>query len=306
MRWKRGHRLKLISDSEASGRTLEIFREVRESLGTPAVPMLYRAYAICPKFLDIHWQAFRPAVQSRQFFVLGERLTAECYTRAHNYFEVPGLCACGSADAAGLSISQVLDYYQYLDPLLLLIAAAQMRAFEEPVGTGTATPEAARHPEFSKAPPLVCDENARPELHRSWQERRQVLELAFISDEHRALSCWPDFYVQYWAGLKELLQSPIYADCQYRVADSALDMADELPVVAGTTVSQLLDAGLTDQQVSSVVRVNEDFIQALTGLVLDITFAKIGLEHGVSAESAPRKPVEDSEGQTAGSPMRAA
>lgn len=308
MRWKRGHRLKLVGDSEASGRTREIFREVRQSLGTPAVPMLYRAYAVCPKFLEIHWEAFRPAVRSRRFFLLGARLAAESYTRVHNYCDVPPLPRReASRDAAaGLSISQALDYYQYLDPLLLLITAAQMQTFEEPIGQPLGDVEPALHPEFILAPPLVRDENADPALQPSWQERNRILELAFISDEHRALAYWPDFYVEYWAALKELLQSPVYADCQYRLADSALSMAAELPGPVDTTVSQLLDAGLTDQQVTTIARVNQAFMQALTGLVLDMTFARIGLERSAAEQNAHKGPVEDSRERKTGSPVRAA
>ena len=51
----------------------------------PVLRFLYQAYAAYPEFLEIHWQAFRPAVQSRQFFLCGARLAAESYTRVHNY-----------------------------------------------------------------------------------------------------------------------------------------------------------------------------------------------------------------------------
>lgn len=308
MRWKRAHRLKLVSDSEASGRTREIFREVRQSLGTPAVPVLYQAYAVCPKFLEIHWDAFRPAIQSRRFFLLGARLAAESYTRVHNYFDVPPFCRRQHIRdvEASTSMSRVLNYYQYLDPLLLLVAAAQMQAFEEPIGQTREAGEPTIHPEFTVAPPLVDNEGANPALQRAWQERKRVLELAFISDEHRALACWPEFYVEYWAALKELLHSPVYADCQYRLAESALSMTAELPGPVDTTISRLLDAGLSDQQVTTLARINEAFVQAFTGLVLDITLARIGLERGTAEQDAPKGPAKDSEERKTGSPMRAA
>jgi len=82
MRWKRGNRLRLVSEDEAPSRTRKIFDEVRRDLGLPVVPVLYQAYAVFPEFLELHWEAFRPVVQSRQFFQLGARLAAETYTRA--------------------------------------------------------------------------------------------------------------------------------------------------------------------------------------------------------------------------------
>lgn len=317
MRWKRGSRLRLISEAEAPPRTREIFAEVRERLGLPVVPALYQAYAVFPDFLELHWQSFRPLTESRQFFVLGARLAAECYTRAHNYFAVASLAVHDAQPAADvtLPLPQVLDYYQYLDPFLLLITAAQMQAFEGAAGEPFAEPDEARHANFPVAPRLLNDGEATTPVQRIWGERRRILELAFVSDEHRAMACWPEFYQRYWAGLKNLLQSPLYADCQYRIGESALKLVRELPVPVDTSIPQLLEAGLDSDQVYSLVRVNEAFMQALTGLLLDITFARIGLDggnHKVGSGTPDEKPAaseriisEDSE-KRAGTPTRVA
>jgi len=316
MRWKRGSRLQLVTESEASPRVRGIFAEMRVCLGLPVVPPLYQAYAVFPEFLDRHWQGFRSILQSRQFFVLGARLAAECYTRAHNYFEIGPLDEdeSGSSCDVALSLSQVLDYYQYLDPLLLLITAAQMQAFEgTPEGSAGST-EDARHASFPIAPRLLTDAEATPTVQRIWEERRRVLELAFVSDEHRALACWPDFYQQYWSALKGLLQSPLYQDCQYRIGESALRLARDLPTPQGTAIPDLLEAGLDSEQLSSLVRVNEAFMQAFTGLLLDITFARVGSEGGNHKGESPagdmpdEKPVQSEKAvnRAAGAPIRAA
>ncbi len=321
MRWKRGNRLRLASEAEASPRTREIFAEVRERLGLPVVPLLYRAYAVFPDFLELHWQSFRPLIESRQFFVLGARLAAECYTRAHNYFAVDSLSGLEAEPAANvtLPLPQVLDYYQYLDPFLLLITAAQMQAFEGAAGESLETPANARHASFTVAPRLLSDSEATAGVQRIWEERRRILELAFVSDEHRALACWPGFYRKYWFDLKSLLQSPLYADCQYRMGESAMKLARELPVPIETAIPQLLEAGLDSDQLYGLVRVNEAFLQTLTGLLLDITFARIGLEGGnrkvdlAESEAVGEKPVaseralpSESPARQAGTPTRAA
>lgn len=308
MRWKRGNKLRLVSEEDAPLRTREIFQDVRHSLGLPSVPVLYRAYAAFPQFLQLHWQAFRPVIQSRQFFTLGARLAAESYTRAHNYFEIAALTTYESRPELPpkLPISQVLDYYQYLDPLLLLISAAQMRAFEGPVGEN-GNPEPASHPDFPVSPCLLDQEQVSPSVQRIWDERRRILEAAFVSDEHRALACWPDFYGEYWLVLKTLLQSPVYADCQYRLGESALALVAELPVRVETSISQLLEAGMGGEELSSLARINEAFMQAMTGLVLDVTFARVGCDGGTHAQSALQKePGRAGRKKKAGSPTRAA
>jgi hypothetical protein len=309
MRWKQGNRLKLVTESEAPAPTRQIFDEMRNWLGISAVPKLYQAYAAFPEFLQLHWQAFRPAVETRQFFLLGARLAAECYTRAHNYFEVRNLASNDplSAGSDALPLAQVLDYYQYLDPLLLLIAAAQMQAFEGPIGQRPAIPQPGLHPCFPIAPPLLSDAEATPAVHRIWDERRRMLELAFISDEHRALACCPRFYEEYWLALKDLLRLPLYADSQLRVGESAWSLTRELPAKVDIGIPLLLDAGLDDEQVSSAIRINEAFLQALSGLVLEITFARIAYEGGTRRESHAESllPVEKPPQKT-GSPTRAA
>ena len=54
-----------------------------------------------------------------------------------------------------------------------------------------------------------------------------------------------------------------------------------------TTVPQLLDAGLSEEQAASVVHINEALGQALSGLVLDITFARVACEGGTHREGRP-------------------
>lgn len=290
MGWKRGNRLQLVNESEALPETRVVFDEVRHSLGVPVVPILYQAYAAFPRFLAVHWEAFRPAIQSRQFFALGARLAAESYTRGHSYFNIPSLTMCDvrSDVAPKLPIAQVLDYYQYLDPLLLLISAAQAQAMEGTVGQDGA-PEAANHPEFPVAPCFLAYEQATPAVHRMWEERRRMLEVAFMSNEHRALACWPGLYRDYWLALKSLLQSPLYADCQYRIGRSAWTMARELPVRVETGISELLEIGIEREELSSLARMNEAFMQAMTGLVLDITIARIGCDGGCGQQEPATK-----------------
>ena len=308
MRWKRGQRLKLVSEEEAPESTRAIFRDIRDSLGVPVVPTVYQAYAAFPQFLELHWRVFQPVLQTAHFFLVGSRLAAEAYTRAHNYFEICSLRRRESARVpTTLSLAQVLDYYQYLDPLQLLVTAAQMQAFEGPTGGPQRTREPARHPQFTIAPALMSDQHASPGLQRSWNERKRVLELALVSDEHRALACWPEFYAEYWTALRELLQSPVYADCQFRLAESALSMTSELPVRVEVGLPQMLEAGLSDEQVTAVMRMNEALMQALTGVVLDITFARIGYEGGTRGEPGPHTgPASEHTASPEGSPIRAA
>jgi len=67
MRWKRGNRLRLIREDAAPPRTREIFDDVRQRLGLPAVPAVYRAYAAADS-TEYHFP-YEYGVTSRQLTV---------------------------------------------------------------------------------------------------------------------------------------------------------------------------------------------------------------------------------------------
>ena len=92
MPWKLGNRLRLVREQEASPDIRAIFEAIKQSLGLAYVPVLYQAYASLPLFLAAHWQRFQPVIGSRSFFNLADRLRADAYTRAHNYFDIPDFC----------------------------------------------------------------------------------------------------------------------------------------------------------------------------------------------------------------------
>jgi hypothetical protein len=294
MRCKRGSRLKLVSEAEASPPICAIFDEVRHDLGVPVVPILYQAYAAIPRFLELHWQALRPAFGTRDFFRMGQRLAAEAYTRAQSYFAIPDLRALRKNELGGnqeiVSLIGALEYYQYLDPLLVLITAAQMQAFDGPVGSAKEQVENGLPDRIARAPELAADEVGDGGLQRIWDGRRRALDLAFIPEEHRAAAMWPGIYQQCWLALKELVASPLYADCQYRIGESAWETVWDLPVAFETDVSQLVEAGLSGEDISLVARVNESLFGAFTGMLLDVTFMRIACEGGSQTEGHPYKP----------------
>jgi len=302
MKWKRGSRLKLVSEAEASPPICAIFDEVRHSLGVPTVPILYQAYAVVPKFLELHWEALRPALSTRMFFHMGERLAAEAYTRAQSYFAIPDLQSLRESDrtneAGDSSISGLvgaLTYYQYLDPLLVLITAAQMQAFDGVVGSLDPRVESGSPNAIVRAPELAAEEMAGAALQSIWEERRRTFDLAFVPDEHRAAAMWPRTYQQCWTAVKELIASPLYADCQYRIGESAWRLVWDLPVAIETDISRLLEAGVSGEEISVLAGVNESLYGAFTGMLLDVTFMRIACEGGSHHEGRDYKTASEQE-----------
>jgi hypothetical protein len=307
MRLKKGSRLKLVSEAEAAPPVRAIYDDVRHALGVSAVPILYQAYAAIPKFLELHWEALRPALQTRKFFQLGERLAAEAYTRAQSYFAIPDLrrlhesdVTNASGDSEIRSLLRVLGYYQHLDPLLMLITVSQMQAFEGVVGSPEEYVETDFPMSVALSPELADVDQAGAALQGIWNERRRTLELAFVPEEHRAAAMWPRIYQQCWSAVKELVASPLYADCQYRLGESAWALVGELPVQIESEISFLIEGGLSGEEISFVARVNESLIGAFTGMLLDVTFMRIACEGGSKTEERSYK-AESEQEERAGS-----
>jgi halocarboxylic acid dehydrogenase DehI len=284
MPWKKGNRLKLLPEGDARGRTREIYEEIKQSLGLPHVGIVHQALAVYPDFLQLHWQMFRPLLATGEFFVLGNRLRADAYTRAFNYFEVPDL-ATGLDQTTYNQLGQLTELLQYKNPLLLLIAAAQFQAFDAPVGRIVRPTHSPDRPVYTEAPQLIDELDAPPQIRNIYDDLRHTFGFPFVSYDYRALARWPDFFSAYWSVLKNSMASPVYQGCHHGIRETAWALARELPDPVELTVTQLLDAGMSDQDIASVIRITEMFVNSLSVLLLNIALARIGLEEGTRPRS---------------------
>ncbi len=283
MPWRKGNRLRLVSEANADEATRRIFGEIKQALGLPRLELFYPALAVYPAFLRLHWEMVAAIARSRELFDAAGCLRADAYTRAHNYFRVPDLRvhqdaahAEGEADMAAIA-----EFYHYVEPLLLLLACYQMQALEGVAGESgaAATPQ----PPPAPVPPPICgieENSASPALRKSFEEIRRVLGLPFVSPEFSAFACRPDFLRDFWNSLKQMLSSPVYDECRYGVRSTAWSLASRLPGPAEMTVEQLSDAGMTVEEITSVARILDLFVANLSGQLLNMAAAKIALEGG--------------------------
>jgi hypothetical protein len=292
MPWRKGNRLKVLPEDQAQGRTAEIFDEIKGLLGVPHVGPMYEALAAYPVFLDLHWRAVLPLIRTKEFFDIAERLRADCYTRVHGYFAVPDLCSApnnGFTPGARQELTQAIETCNYTDALFLLLAATQFQGFDSPVGQGIrgtplrtplATPEDLV---------VVTEENTPVPIRHVYEEIRHTLNLPFIPTAHAALARWPEFLHAYWHVLKPVIQSPVFEGCHYGVRETAFALVLEFPESIELTITQLAEAHTPDEDISSIVRIVELFVTALSGIMLSVAFAKIALEGGTGLAATVEK-----------------
>ena len=305
----RKRRLPLVREADASGRTLEIFQEIKAALGVPHVNLIFQAYAAYPKFLDSMWKAMQPAVETREFFQNGDRLRAEAYTRTHNYFLVPDLCSCirdiHFSTGAQHELTDVVELFHYNNPLLLLITAMQLHAFEDGPPHHRRAETGADHPVISQKPVQITEESAPAPMRKIYEDIKRTLGVSFINTDYQALARWPDFLTMYWNAFKPLASSPLYGENRHALRESALALASDLPNGPQLSVEPMQEAGLTEDEISAGIHITEEFLDVLSGLLLNVAFAKIALEGG-NRVKAPLRAPEHMPGQYPDHPERAA
>jgi hypothetical protein len=285
----RKRRLSVVREGDASGRTLEIYQEIKSSLGVPHVNVIFQAYGAHPRFLDMMWKLLKPAIETREFFSCADRLRAEAYTRAHNYFSVPDLCdrvrEIHFSSGAQHELTDAVELFHYNNPLLLLIAALLLQAFEDGPAQERSAEMGADHPVFTQRLVKITEQAAPAPIRKVYDEMKRTLGVNFINTDYQAFARWPDFLNMYWSALKPVVSSPLYSESSHAVRESAMALASELPNAPQLSVERMQEAGLNDDEISGAIHITEDFLGLLSGLVFNVAFAKIALEGGNQMKS---------------------
>ncbi len=285
---KKQRRIILVPESQAEGRVAEIYSEIKTALGVPHVNLLFQAYGAYPKFLEMQWRAVQPMVSTAEFFAAAERLRGEAYTRAHNYFSVPDFCAEVKekqfSPGARQELAEIVELFHYNNPLLLLIVAALTHAFDEGPAAQKQSSGPADHPVFEHKPVSVPEDTGIERVKKVYDDIKRTLGLSFINSDYRAFGRFPDFLEGYWNAMKPALSSPMYEEHKHRLKESALALTGELPVTPELSIDEMQEAGFHTEEISGIVRMTEQFLELIAGLILNVCFAKIGLEGGTRFE----------------------
>ena len=286
MPWRKGNRLRTVAEQQADPATRRIYSEIQAALCLPGLQLYYPALADYPQFLRLHWNTVANVAQSCELFASAERLRADAYTRTHNYFRIPDL-RYGSSPIGAANLLDTSNFYHYRDPLVLLLFIFQIQAMEGPTGK---PPDGAGNGEkefstqfnssFSGLPGSVSEEAASARLRRKYEEIKRTLEVPFVPPELCSFATSPEFLDAYWGTLKQMLASPLYPACKHGIRCSAWSLAAQLPGPAELSIECLSEAGLSPEDIASIARILELFVDFLSGSLLNVAAAKIALEGG--------------------------
>jgi hypothetical protein len=290
--------LRLTEPDQAPPEVVDIYSQLKSALGVPFIGSLYRAYGTCPAFLALNWKTLEPVLRSRQFFSCADRLRAFAYTQVHSYLGVPDLCeelsvACVS-EASRKEISDCVALFHRSSAYFLLMCAWQLRAFEGPVGKRMEDAEKTTPPDMGALPMLMKEEVMPPATKKVLEEIRRATEAPTQHLFYVAIARWPDLLTDFWRGVQPEISSPLYENSKRAIMECANQLCDELPGPLELTTVHLVET-MRETDIGSLVRITESFNRSLGALVLNVAWARIGLEGGTTRLRKKVRSVEDEE-----------
>ena len=184
-----------VQESAATGEIAEIYADIRATLGTSVVNLVWRNLATIPGALPWVWSTVRPLYHGPAF---GH---AEAVRLTLPLPELPPLSA-DVLTAAGLSandieqIGRILDSYHHTNALALVSLSALLEYYEPGVAQAVQEHDAAVRPVRAELPPLPAMATLSPAVQRLITELNGYGEDSapfLIASMYRHLAYWPSF-----------------------------------------------------------------------------------------------------------------
>ncbi|HVY61613.1 MAG TPA: halocarboxylic acid dehydrogenase DehI family protein [Planctomycetota bacterium] len=261
-----------VPEAEAGPEVERVYHEARQKLRVTGVPLLFRTWAGFPTFFPRMWDAIRPNIETRAFESAADQLRASAVETAAGLGRIGASVPLGESQAYRLR--GILDLYHYLNPKLLLVAAAVRLALDGalmgPVVEDIASIELI---ERGPSPTMHALEMAPekpddPRLRAVFADIQRTLETGAVNSNYRSLALFPDYLVAVWARLKPILETESYRRAARVLGLEARSLARSLPHPVPLSLQRLEDLG---EDVKGLVRATDDFERVLATLVLNMT-----------------------------------
>jgi hypothetical protein len=295
MGWKKGQAVQLVPFSEATGRVLEVYRDVQQVFGVPHVSSFFQYLGTQPRFLDRYWSTVRPIVGTEAFFACAQRLRAAAYTRVRSGFEIPNLkvevdrqqFSPGACD----ELRDCINFFYHSVPMSLLLAATLSEAFKGEAGNASVPRVPATAHKHQRRIVMVEEDSASPAVKAIFADIRATTDADVIHTVYRAFARWPDFLKSYWNAIKPLTVSETFQQSETAIRQDAIQMTHEVPGPMHFSASDLTALGVNESDAGSLVRVTEMFVHSLSAALINVGVARIAMDGG-SLCSAPQPKAE--------------
>jgi hypothetical protein len=198
-----------ILESAATGEIAEIYADIRKTLGSGVVNLIWRNLATLPGALQWIWATVRP------LYVGAAPLHAEAVRRNLTLPSLPALSA-DALIAAGINqtalskIHAILDSYHHTNALALVVLSALLEHFDPSATDAVLAAEAAPaqpDADLPTLPPMASLPLKLRQLIEELNDFGEDTEPFLIASMYRHLAYWPDYLV-----IIRAMLAPLQAD----------------------------------------------------------------------------------------------
>jgi hypothetical protein len=301
MGWKKGQAVQLVPLSQATGRVLDVYKDVQRVFGVPHISSFFQFLGNYPRFLDRFWTAMLPIVQTSTFFSCSQRLRADAYARVRTSFQIPDLkaevCRQQFSPGACEELKDCINLFCHSVPATLLLSSFLLEAFHAPAGDAAILRTPAPVPKPHRRIVLVEEDSASPAVKAIFADIRRSTGADVVHTVYRAFARWPDFLQSYWTAVKPIAVSERFLNSESALREVALQVTKELPGPVQFTSSDLAGLGMNEDEAGSLTRLTDMFVHSLSAALLNVSVARIAIEGGsllpisIAEDSAPKTEV---------------
>lgn len=278
----------LVRESEATDeRVREAFRDIKNALRVPIVTLLFQAWAVVPRFLDLTWRRLRPNVLTVEFAELAAKIGGQVRTKSATWQVADHAAQLRSravSDAEIVRMREVVELFAAVNPKLAILAIAVEAALAgQPTGgIGSGGPhreeERERPREFRGVRfSLVEEREAPPRVRAIYEDMRSTLQLPFIETEYKAMASYPDWLEVWWRDCKPKVAEPAYGQLAREINAGVIEASRSLPHGLFLSEDLLASHDIDEAKRADLRRITATFVRLLPGLIINVELARRGL-----------------------------
>lgn len=184
-----------VSEVAATGEIAAIYADIRHTLGTSVVNLIWRNLATMPGALPWTWSSVRP------LYIGPAARHAEAVRRSLDLPNVPplsadALTAAGIGQAALKDIRTILDSYHHTNALALVVLTALLEHYDPTHAVAVQPSETISPSAHTELPPLPPMASLPPEVQRLIGELNEFgadTAPLLIASMYRHLAYWPPY-----------------------------------------------------------------------------------------------------------------
>ena len=257
---------------------------IRLALRAPIVPSpIARLVEVAPGYLDVVWPRIASSVDSAGFLgsalYLADMALIEVEASYEPVLTPEALREAGVGDGEVASLVEVIDWFHYGQPQLLLLLAALAEAFGRDRVGGYGKPDLRQVTEQERAH-LALDLRLAPPDSGLLPEIAEAMNHDTPPDLYRAVAVWPCYLEVAWEELQHLAAYPPFRrrgrGLYFYARSGARFLAEPLEANA----EALLAAGLDASTIEAARTAVDDALPAVAMMIMHAEAMRLGL--GVS------------------------